>query len=75
MQLSPGDRVFLFTDGITESRNAAGEEFGEDRLTQLALGMRSQKVAALPHRIIEAAADFSTGSLDDDATVVILAVN
>ena len=31
-QLSPGDTLFLYTDGITESMNAAGEEFGEERL-------------------------------------------
>lgn len=31
-QLSPGDRVFFFTDGLTEISNAEGNRFGEDRL-------------------------------------------
>ncbi|PYU54597.1 MAG: response regulator receiver protein [Acidobacteria bacterium] len=31
-QLAPGDRVILFTDGVTEASNGAGEEFGEARL-------------------------------------------
>src|SRR2546429_8403268 len=34
-QLSPGDRVVLFTDGVTEACSPAGEEFGETRLLHL----------------------------------------
>ncbi len=32
-QLLPGDRIFLYSDGITECANEAGDEFGEDGLT------------------------------------------
>ncbi len=32
LQLNPGDRVLLYTDGVTEVRNAEGEEYGWDRL-------------------------------------------
>ncbi len=35
VEIRPGDRVVLFTDGITEARNEAGEEFGEERLIRL----------------------------------------
>ncbi|MBY0503655.1 MAG: SpoIIE family protein phosphatase [Bryobacteraceae bacterium] len=35
--LIPGDRLILYTDGITEARNAVEDEFGEDRLASLAL--------------------------------------
>ena len=31
-QLFPGDTLFLYTDGVTESFNASGEEFGDRRL-------------------------------------------
>jgi serine phosphatase RsbU (regulator of sigma subunit) len=31
-ELAPGDRLVVFTDGITEAQNAAGEFFGDDRL-------------------------------------------
>jgi phosphoserine phosphatase RsbU/P len=32
LQLSPDDILMMFTDGVTEARNGAGDEFGEDRL-------------------------------------------
>ena len=35
VQLSPGDTVVLFTDGVTEAQNVAGEQFGMGRLKQL----------------------------------------
>lgn len=36
IQLSPGDLLVLYTDGITESRDAAGHQLGSDRLASLA---------------------------------------
>ncbi len=35
LELAPGEAIVLYTDGITEARNAAGEEFGEERLIEL----------------------------------------
>jgi sigma-B regulation protein RsbU (phosphoserine phosphatase) len=32
MPLEPGSSLFLYTDGLTEARDPAGDEFGEDRL-------------------------------------------
>lgn len=34
VQLSHGDRIFLYTDGVTEAQNSAEELFGEDRLLE-----------------------------------------
>ena len=33
--LEPGDRVVLYTDGVTEAQNAHGEFFGEGRLLEV----------------------------------------
>ena len=30
--MQPGDKLFLYTDGITEANNPAGEQYGKERL-------------------------------------------
>jgi phosphoserine phosphatase RsbU/P len=40
-RLSPGDRLILVTDGITEAENADGDFFGDHRLEESAQGERS----------------------------------
>ncbi|WP_304225016.1 SpoIIE family protein phosphatase [Gracilinema caldarium] len=39
LQLQQGDRLFVYTDGITEQINGVGEEFGEERLKKLLLSL------------------------------------
>jgi phosphoserine phosphatase RsbU/P len=73
--LIPGDRLLLFTDGVTEARNAIGEEFGEQRLLQVLSENRKQSAATLQKRILEALAGFNDGELTDDATLIVVAVN
>ncbi|MSO49508.1 MAG: response regulator [Acidobacteria bacterium] len=43
----PGDRLICYTDGMTEARSAADEEFGEDRLADLALRTPAGSAEAL----------------------------
>jgi len=73
-QLSAGDRVILFTDGVTEACNFAGEEFGEARLLRLLEDQRTLTANELQAKIIAVVAEFSGGRWQDDATLLVLAV-
>jgi sigma-B regulation protein RsbU (phosphoserine phosphatase) len=70
--LVPGDRLVLFTDGLTEAHNAEGEEFGDDRLIAEAMMVRALPPAHLKDRLLAAATSF--GALTDDATLLVAAV-
>ena len=73
--LSPGDRIILFTDGLTEARDASDDEFGEDRLLAAALEHRRCSAPALQARLADAVARFTGGRLQDDATLIVLAAD
>jgi phosphoserine phosphatase RsbU/P len=71
--LAPGDRLLLFTDGITEAETSVEEEFGEERLVKLAAALRERDAAGMKDRILENVAEFTAGSFEDDATLVVVA--
>jgi len=69
--LAPGDLLIVFTDGVTEAANTAGEEFGETRLEQLLRDQAGSTVGSLCQRIVDAVQDFEAGLPQmDDITVV-----
>jgi hypothetical protein len=70
--LGAGDRVVLFTDGISEARRGE-EEFGDDRLIELILRSRHLGARELQDRILDALREFSTGDFHDDVTLVVIA--
>ncbi len=72
--LAPGDRLLVFTDGVTESVNADGEEFGERRLLALALEHRALAAPALHQRVLDALLAFNGNRFADDMTLIVLAV-
>ena len=72
-RLLPGDRVVLFTDGVTEVTGKNGEEFGEARLLALLRENRSLCAMDLQRIIFEAAGSFSQEHWHDDATLVVIA--
>jgi len=72
LALNPGDRLLFYTDGITEARNPAGEEFGEERLAQVASELDAPSAEALKDGILQVLAAFTGGTFDDDATLIVV---
>jgi phosphoserine phosphatase RsbU/P len=71
--LRGGDRIILYTDGITDVCNASDEEFGDERLVDLAMANRGCSAPALQARLANAVDAFSDGRFQDDATLIVLA--
>jgi phosphoserine phosphatase RsbU/P len=73
VQLCPGDRIYLYSDGITEAMNATGDEFGIQRLLS-----RLRELQALPldqslSALMESLEQWrGQGGMDDDVSVVAL---
>ena len=79
--VASGDRLVLFTDGITEVLRAGDDgggpehvDFGEERLAALAIEHRACKAPALLARLSAGVNAFAGGAYQDDATLIVLAV-
>jgi phosphoserine phosphatase RsbU/P len=73
-QLQSGDRMVLYTDGVTEAYNADEEEFGEQRLLTVLQENRRRSSAEMQKEILLAVSAFSSGIWQDDATLLVIAV-
>jgi serine phosphatase RsbU (regulator of sigma subunit) len=69
ISLCRGDTLLLYTDGVTEATNKAGDEFGEDRLVQALKAHTMVPVSILLRRIVDAVREFSGCERQDDMTV------
>lgn len=71
--LSPGDKVLLFTDGVSEMRNASGGLYGEDALEQLFMEQLQQHSHGILEGMIRQLSDFTEGHpLEDDFSAVLI---
>ena len=74
-QLRGGDTVCLYTDGVTEARNAVGEEFQTDKLMELLKNARDKEAKEIAELIVQTVHDFTKlKNQADDVTVTILRV-
>lgn len=72
VSLEPGDRILLYSDGVVESRNEEGEEFGLERFTDYiirstAAGQNAPEVLRL---LIHSVLEHQHNELSDDATIL-----
>lgn len=75
--LNEGDFVILYSDGIVEARNVAGELYGLERLKQAVVEFAPQYSAeGVNYHIAQAVSKFAEGHVqDDDMTLIVLKRN
>jgi len=70
-ELSPGDVLVLYTDGITEATDHRGEEFGEQYLIESLHQHRELSCQALLSAIVDGVRQFSAQEQHDDITAIV----
>jgi hypothetical protein len=73
-QLEPGDRLLLYSDGITEARDAGGAFFGEARLVDLTERATAAQLSVPEtlRRLAVAVLEHQGGKLQDDVTLLMV---
>ncbi|WP_374422259.1 PP2C family protein-serine/threonine phosphatase [Paracoccus sp. (in: a-proteobacteria)] len=72
LTLNPGDRLFITSDGLTETENQRGETLGDDGLQAILRTNASLKGDALLESICWSAAHYSQGRPNDDISAVLI---
>jgi serine phosphatase RsbU (regulator of sigma subunit)/catechol 2,3-dioxygenase-like lactoylglutathione lyase family enzyme len=70
-QFFPGDTLVLYTDGMTESFNDSGEEFGERRLIEALQRHRGKSSQALVSSLLDEVRQFNPNEQQDDITLIV----
>jgi serine phosphatase RsbU (regulator of sigma subunit)/predicted enzyme related to lactoylglutathione lyase len=70
-ELRSGDILTLYTDGVTEAFNGAGEEFGEERLIEVLRQNRERCSEAIAAAIVDEVRLFSPHEQHDDITLIV----
>lgn len=75
IQLSPGDMLFMYTDGMTEAMNHQEEQFGEERLCSLLEDKRDLPAKKICQEVVKEVIDYQENQPQfDDMTVMMLKV-
>jgi sigma-B regulation protein RsbU (phosphoserine phosphatase) len=73
IQLDRGDTLVVFSDGISEAQDMAGEEYGDDRLIECLTANRGATPAGMREALLTSVRTFTAGaSQSDDMTVLIV---
>ena len=76
LDMAPGDMLVLLSDGIYEYQNAAGEDFGVDRVRDLVRANQWKPVSELAADLLDAVRAFAAGApQQDDITIVLVQRN
>ncbi len=73
LTLNPGDALLLYTDGLTEAFSAAGEEFGDARLTAALALAKGRSEAEMADHCLTVVETFATGAAQSDDMTCLVA--
>ncbi len=74
LRFGAGDLVVLYTDGLVEARNAAGDFFGEERLARYLRHHHQEAAEGFLAGLLKAAARFAGGDIQDDVALMVVKV-
>jgi sigma-B regulation protein RsbU (phosphoserine phosphatase) len=75
VSIRSGDRLILYTDGIIEAEDPAGNDYGEERLGRIASDHRALGPQELLDALFQDVSAFSAGRFQDDATLIVAAID
>ena len=76
IKLESRDVLILFTDGISEAMNSAGEEYSDQKLEQKSIDLSEKPASEILSRIKDDVQNFTSGNIQsDDITMIVLKVD
>lgn len=72
VELSPGDLLALYSDGVTEAGMTEGREFGEERLMSILAADTVRPLNEIQHAVVGAVRDWWRKELEDDMTLLLV---
>ena len=75
MPIEKGDRLILYTDGISEAEAPDGRDYGEARLKEVAAANRALNPQDLLDAVFQDVSTFAAGRFQDDATLIVVAID
>ena len=70
-----GDRLILYTDGISEAEAPDGRDYGVGRLSEAAAAHRGLAPQELLDAVFKDVSNFAAGHFQDDATLIVVAID
>jgi serine phosphatase RsbU (regulator of sigma subunit) len=74
VNLTVGDKIIFYTDGLVETKNNKGELFGEKKLLESCLNSENLSSKKLIEKVVLDASKFSNNYFDDDVTLLVVSV-
>ena len=76
INIHPGDVLFMYSDGVTDSTDNKFNNYGEERLLKLLIKVKNKSAKEISYAILEDVIKFSRhGSYNDDKTIVVIKRN